>query len=45
MDHTQAWKQFLSECHQIAGGAFFRMDGERISSANFGEAEASCAAA
>jgi hypothetical protein len=45
MDHAEAWKRFLSECPEIAGGAYFRMDGERISTANFGDGEASCAAA
>jgi predicted regulator of Ras-like GTPase activity (Roadblock/LC7/MglB family) len=45
MDHAEAWKRFLSECPEIAGGAYFHVDGERISSANFGDAKASCAAA
>jgi hypothetical protein len=45
MDHVEAWQQFLSDCPEIEGGAYFHVDGERISSANFGEAEASYAAA
>jgi predicted regulator of Ras-like GTPase activity (Roadblock/LC7/MglB family) len=40
MDFSSHWKQFLSECPEITGGAFLTADGVLISSVAFGTSEA-----
>ncbi len=39
MDFSVHWKQFLSECPEITGGAFLTTNGILISDANFGNVE------
>lgn len=39
MDFSAHWKQFLSECPEITGGAFLTTDGMLISDTNFGDTE------
>jgi uncharacterized protein len=39
MDFSTHWKQFLSECPEITGGALLTTDGMLISDTNFGDTE------
>jgi uncharacterized protein len=40
MDFSEQWKQILSQCPDIEGGAYFSADGVLITCAKFGNSEA-----